>query len=66
MVSHVTFSEKKVKEHIDTIIRSFIPMGTQLPHAFRQTFKQERHKFLEWSIKQQNQWCTAFKNQVPN
>jgi hypothetical protein len=27
MVSHVTFSEKKVKEHTDTIICSFKPTG---------------------------------------
>jgi hypothetical protein len=69
MVSQVTtLSEKRVKEHMGTIIRSFIPMGNpiQLPRTFRQTSKQERHNFLGWLIKQQYQGCIAVKNQVPN
>jgi len=67
MVSHVTtFSENKVKEHMDTIICSFIPTGNPASTHLQRNLQARATKILGWSIKQQYQGCRAFKNQVPN
>jgi len=67
MVPHVTtFSKKKVKEHVDTIICSFIPMGNPASSHLQTNPQARATQILGWSIKQQHQGYRAFKNEVPN
>jgi hypothetical protein len=47
MVSHVTtFSEKKLKEHVDTIICSFIPMGNPASLHFQKNLQARATQIL--------------------
>jgi hypothetical protein len=66
-VSHVTtLSEKKVKEHMDTTIHSFIPMGNPASLHFQTNQQARVTQTLGMVNKAAISGVQSFKTQVPN